>query len=68
MIVVLHRQRREYRVFEALLQMVPGLEDRLMNGSENDVVDMAESVSVYIPHLNTSCLYCFIVTKRCLGC
>lgn len=41
----LDRQRREYHVFETLLQIIPGLEDRLMNGSENDIVEMAESVS-----------------------
>lgn len=39
------RQRREHRVFEALLQMIPGLEDRLMNGSEEDIVAVAELVS-----------------------
>jgi len=39
------RQRREHRVFEALLLTIPGLEDRLLNGSESDLVAVAESVS-----------------------
>jgi len=44
---ILHyrRQRREHRVFDALLQMIPGLEDRLINGSEEDVGAISESVS-----------------------
>ena len=44
---MLDRQRREHRVFQALLQMIPGLEDRLMGGSESDVMGIAESVCVY---------------------
>jgi hypothetical protein len=39
-----NRQRREHRVFDALLQMVPGLEDRLLNGAEEDVMHVAEMV------------------------
>ena len=39
-----NRQRREHRVFEALLMMIPGLEERLMNGSEEDTVGIAEMV------------------------
>jgi hypothetical protein len=41
----LSRQRREHRVFGTLLQMVPGLEERLMEGSEDDVVAIAEMAS-----------------------
>jgi hypothetical protein len=39
------RQRREHRVFQALLQMVPGLEERLVEGSDDEVVAIAETVS-----------------------
>ena len=42
--MLIWRQRREHRVFSALLQMVPGLEERLMEGSEDDVVAIAELV------------------------
>jgi hypothetical protein len=43
--LALHRQRHEHGVFQALLQMVPGLEERLMEGSEDDIVAIAEKVS-----------------------
>jgi hypothetical protein len=39
-----NRERREHRVFRLLLQMIPGMEDRLMEGSEEDVAHMAELV------------------------
>ena len=39
------RQRREHRVFETLLQMVPGLEDRLLTGADDGVLHVAEMVS-----------------------
>jgi hypothetical protein len=40
------KQRREHRVFDALLQMVPGLEQRLVQSSDDDdVVRIAELVS-----------------------
>jgi hypothetical protein len=32
-------------VFRELLQMVPGLEERLMGGSDDDIVAIAELVS-----------------------
>lgn len=38
------RERREHRVFTKLLQMVPGLEERLMNSSEEEVVFVADMV------------------------
>jgi hypothetical protein len=38
------RKRREHRVFTKLLQMVPGLEERLMNSSEEEVVFVADLV------------------------
>ena len=53
---ILPRERREHRVFEALLLMVPGLEQRLMDGNEEDVVEVAEMV----------CLQCHASASLCL--
>ena len=39
------RERREHRVFQELLKSVPGLEERLMEGSEEEVDIVAELVS-----------------------
>jgi hypothetical protein len=38
------RERREHRVFQQLLQMVPGLEERLLEGSDEDVIHIGELV------------------------
>lgn len=38
------RERREHRIFKHLLRMVPGLEDRVMEGSDEDFVHIAELV------------------------
>jgi len=38
------RERREHRVFQLLLQMIPGLEERLVEGSEENVIHVAELV------------------------
>ena len=40
------RQRQEQRIFAALLQMIPGLEERLLEGSNEDVVIIADKVSL----------------------
>ena len=45
LLILLYRERREQRVFQALLQMTPGLEQHLMEGTEEDVVAIAEKVS-----------------------
>jgi hypothetical protein len=39
-----YRQRQEHCVFQVLLQMVPGLEKHLMEGSEDDVMRIAGMV------------------------
>ena len=41
-----YRQRREFRVFNALLQMIPGLQARLREGSEEDVLEIANLASI----------------------
>jgi hypothetical protein len=38
------RERREHNVFRALLKSVPGLEERLMTGSEEEMGIVAELV------------------------
>jgi hypothetical protein len=40
------RQRREHRVFATLLQIIPGLEERLLGGSGDDVIRIAKLVCV----------------------
>jgi len=39
-----HRERQEDRVFVQLLQAIPGLEEHLMKGSDEDIVLVAELV------------------------
>jgi hypothetical protein len=39
------RERREHGVFQKLLQMVPGLEERLLTGSEEETIFVADLVS-----------------------
>ena len=40
-------EREEHQVFQRLIQMVPGLEDRLVEGSDEDVAHIAELVRVF---------------------
>jgi hypothetical protein len=40
-----NRERREHHIFQRLLEMIPGLEDRLVEGSNEGVVHIAELVS-----------------------
>jgi hypothetical protein len=37
-------EHREHRIFQQLLQMIPGLEERLLNGSSENLVHVAELV------------------------
>ncbi|KIM77880.1 hypothetical protein PILCRDRAFT_824854 [Piloderma croceum F 1598] len=39
-----HEKRREHRIYNTILQSVPGLEDRLMEGSEEEVGHVAELI------------------------
>jgi hypothetical protein len=41
------RERREHRIFRILLDMVPGLEDRLMGGSDDNVTHISELVCIF---------------------
>jgi hypothetical protein len=40
-----YREQREHRVFNKLLQLIPGLEERLMEKSEEEATLMAELVT-----------------------
>jgi hypothetical protein len=42
------RERREHRVFRTLLNMVPGLEERLVQGTEEEVRMIADLVRAFI--------------------
>jgi hypothetical protein len=44
--VNLSRERREHRVFTKLLQMIPGLEERIMNSSGEEVGFIADLVRI----------------------
>jgi hypothetical protein len=44
LIADLPRERREHRVFTKLLQMIPGMEERIMNSSEEEVTFVADLV------------------------
>lgn len=40
------RERREYKVYRQLLQMVPGLEERLVSGSDEEVTHIGDLVCI----------------------
>ena len=42
----LHREEKEHHVFQCLLQMIPGLEARLMESSEEELRLIADLVRV----------------------
>jgi hypothetical protein len=60
------RQRREHRIFKVLLQMVPNLEARLMEGSEDDVVCIAEMVGLFFCSFTISAHRFGTASERCL--
>jgi hypothetical protein len=43
------RERREHRVFQALLHMVPGLEEHLVGSLEEEIRMVADLVSLHCP-------------------
>ena len=38
------RERREHRVFQMLMQMIPGIDERLKGGSTEDLIHVGELV------------------------
>jgi hypothetical protein len=49
-----HSERKEYQVFRELLRMAPGLEARLMESSEDEVIHVADLVCCFLSY--TSCI------------
>jgi hypothetical protein len=45
------REIREDHVFKELLKICPGLQDRLTNGSEEEIELVADLVYLIVPHL-----------------
>ena len=43
-----HRERREHRIFQELLKSVPGLEEHLLQGLEEEVDTIADLVNCLI--------------------
>ena len=43
------RQRREYGVYKQLMKMIPGLEERLLQGSEEEILHIADMVRPFLP-------------------
>jgi hypothetical protein len=41
----LSRERQEHAVFKALLTLIPNFEERIMTGSEDNLAEIADSVS-----------------------
>ena len=62
------RERREHRVFEALIQAVPGLQEQLLEGGEDDVVVIAEMVCLLLIRTVMLIFTATGVTKRCIKC
>jgi hypothetical protein len=48
--------------------MVPGLEERLMEGSEEDLIHVAEMVKLHIVMHTTTEIINYLDTKGCLKC
>ena len=62
------RERREHRVFDKLLQMVPGLEERLLTGSEEEITFVAELVSLRSSFVIDLFFIGALDTERCFQC
>lgn len=56
-ILLLDRERREHKVFQALLNMIPGLEERIMTGSSEEI----RMIGDLVRELITSPLSCFLL-------
>jgi hypothetical protein len=45
-LIMCFRERREHAIFQELLKSIPGLEERLVTGSDDEVMIVAELVGV----------------------
>jgi hypothetical protein len=52
---VFFRERREQKIFQALLDMIPGFQERLTTVSEDEVAIIAESVSFSMVPVRLDC-------------
>jgi hypothetical protein len=52
------RQKREYGIYKQLMKMVPGLEERLLEGSEEEILHIADMVCL-LPSIKCS------LTRKC---
>jgi hypothetical protein len=43
------RQKREYGVYKQLMKMVPGLKEHLLEGSEEEILHVADMVHLFLP-------------------
>jgi hypothetical protein len=57
------REQREHRIFKQLLQTISGLEGRLMEGSDEDIMHIAELVRALQYPENYSTLKAFQIQK-----
>ena len=54
----LPRERSEYRVYQSLLRMVPALEERLLNGSGEEILHVADLVCHTSPITLMTAVHC----------
>ena len=67
---LLYRQRREHTVFNKLLQIIPGLEEHLLNSEASEVTEIAELVFTVLTLWCTTTVThaSLIATKGSLQC
>ena len=68
LVLLIHygRERREHRVFGVLLQMVPGLESRLMSSDGDNVIHIADMVSMIVMSIVYPFTYlALLASERC---
>jgi hypothetical protein len=59
------RERREHQVFKQLLQMIPGLEDRIMEGTNEYIKHTGELVLLYLSPVPFSVADIYSDPERC---
>ena len=68
LVLLIHygRERREHHVFGVLLQMVPGPESQLMSGDGDDVIHIADMVSMIVMSIVYPFTYlALLASERC---
>jgi len=63
-LIYLLREQREHRVFQQLLHTVPGLEERILNGFDEEIVHIADLVSISSTALSALTTYDISATER----